>query len=136
MSIEFGKIVDDELLVTGGFGEATDSMIPELFKDGYKYLYRDAVPITDYLQGIKERYEEQEDKIIVRYDIVEYNPFKVKQRIDTLKQQLSQWDYKVSKNNEYRDVELPLPYNPTEIHQRNQPLRDEINELENILMNL
>lgn len=91
--------------------------------------------LTNY-QGFKERYEELDDKIIVHYDLVEYDDYKVKIKIKELKNQLAEWDYKVSKNNEYRDAELPLPYSPQEIHARNQPMRDEINLLEDVLLKI
>lgn len=131
--MEYGKLIDSKLEYSGGF---SDDMDKEILSQGYKHLFKDAIPILIDLQGIKERYEELEDKIIIHYDIVEHTPTKVHTKISFLKKSLAEWDYKVSKNNEYRDAGLPLPYDPTEIHQRNQPLRDEINELENILMNL
>lgn len=51
-------------------------------------------------------------------------------RIDELKQQLSDTDYKIIKCSEYQMSQLELPYDIAELHAQRQALRDEINELE------
>lgn len=101
--------------------------------NGFKHLIFDEKPIISNIQGFKERYEELDDKIIVHYDIVEYDRHKVENQIRELKELLTASDYKVQKNIEFRDAGLELPYDPTDLHNERQPLRDRINELEELL---
>lgn len=50
--------------------------------------------------------------------------------IYALKQELSETDYKVIKNMEAIQTGENPPYEPTELHQNRQDIRDKINELE------
>lgn len=63
-------------------------------------------------------------------------------KITSLKQQLADTDYKVVKNMEYQMAMMATSepntiildlYNPKELHDERQALRDKINELENLL---
>jgi len=54
----------------------------------------------------------------------------IQQEIATLKIDLSNTDYKITKCMEYQLAELELPYNVQELHTTRQTLRDRINELE------
>lgn len=51
-------------------------------------------------------------------------------RINELKQQLADTDYKIIKCSEYSLAGLDLPYDIAELHAARQALRDEINQLE------
>ena len=53
--------------------------------------------------------------------------------IISLKQQLSETDYKVIKNMEAQLVNEELPYDSVTLHAERQALRDKINELEELL---
>ena len=52
------------------------------------------------------------------------------QEIASLKADLSNTDYKITKCIEYQLAELELPYDVQELHTTRQTLRDRINELE------
>lgn len=54
----------------------------------------------------------------------------IQQRIDELKQELAETDYKIIKCSEYQLAGLDLPYDIAELHAQRQALRDAINELE------
>ena len=54
----------------------------------------------------------------------------MQQEIASLKADLSNTDYKITKCMEYQLAELELPYNVQELHTIRQTLRDRINELE------
>ena len=54
----------------------------------------------------------------------------IQQEIASLKADLSNTDYKITKCMEYQLAELELPYNAQELHTTRQTLRDRINELE------
>ena len=51
-------------------------------------------------------------------------------KIERLKSELQESDYKVIKCAEAMAVGVELPYNMTELHKERQALRDKINELE------
>lgn len=58
-------------------------------------------------------------------------PEEIKQeRIDELKQQLTDTDYKIIKCSEYQLAGLDLPYDIVALHAQRQSIRDEINQLE------
>lgn len=130
--MKYGKIIDGAIRISDTQYLA-ESAICWLIDDGWKETILDNVPETDGFYGFKERYEELDDKIIVHYDIVEYDRHKVENQIRELKELLTASDYKIQKNIEFRDAGLELPYDPTDLHNERQPLRDRINELENLL---
>lgn len=51
--------------------------------------------------------------------------------IESLKQQLTNTDYKIIKCSEYQLAGLEMPYDIALLHKTRQELRDKINELEN-----
>ncbi|MCR5540068.1 MAG: hypothetical protein K6F71_04430 [Ruminococcus sp.] len=59
--------------------------------------------------------------------------FEALHKIGMLKSQLAASDYKVIKIVEYKAVNKKAPYDINEIHAERQALRDEINELEELM---
>jgi len=57
----------------------------------------------------------------------------MQQEIASLKADLSNTDYKITKCMEYQLAELELPYDVQELHTTRQTLRNRINELESEL---
>lgn len=53
--------------------------------------------------------------------------------INTLKKQLDKTDYKIIKSSEYQLLGIEIPYNLEELHAERQAIRDEINELEELI---
>lgn len=62
--------------------------------------------------------------------------FKNKYDIKALKDQLLADDYKITKCYEASLVGMELPYNISELHQKRQAIRDEINRLEAIIASI
>ena len=65
--------------------------------------------------------------------IEEKNTLLITNKISSIKQQLSDTDYKVIKNMEAQLVNEELPYDSVTLHNERQALRDKINELEELL---
>jgi len=72
------------------------------------------------------------DKISFKYEKV-IDEEKVKRRIDELKQQLADGDYKITKCYEASMLGNNLPYDIETLHEERQSIRDEINRLQAML---
>lgn len=136
------------LKITNGyiydFADVDDSDIEAYKNDGFKELH-ETEPPTDYNEEtmeLKQEIVEREDgDYEYKYTAV-VSVAKIEQSISLLKQQLADTDYKVVKNMEYQmammssiepnQVILDL-YDPQELHNERQALRDKINELEQLL---
>ena len=57
----------------------------------------------------------------------------IEQKIRDLKAELATYDYKTTKNTIAAGNDDPLPYSWAEIKEETQPIRDEINRLEELL---
>lgn len=64
---------------------------------------------------------------------VKIDPTTAQERIATLKAELAESDYKVTKCYEASLVGDSLPYDITELHRERQSIRDEINRLESLM---
>lgn len=119
-------------------------IIDEMLSNGFKELH-ETEPPTDYneetMELKKEIVEREDGNYEYKYTAV-ISVAKIGQSISLLKQQLADSDYKVVKNMEYQmammatsepnQIILDL-YNPKELHDERQALRDKINELEKLL---
>ena len=119
-------------------------IIDEMLSNGFKELHENEPP-TDYdeeTMELKQDIVEREDgNYEYKYTAV-ISVAKIEQSISLLKQQLADTDYKVVKNMEYQmammssiepnTIILDL-YDPQELHNERQALRDKINELEQLL---
>ena len=56
--------------------------------------------------------------------------------LNDLKAQLSATDHKIVENVEYKAIGKKVPYDPAEIHNERQALRDRISELEELIPTL
>ncbi len=111
---------------------------------GFKKLYDGVVP-NDYdettMELKREIVEREDGDYEYKYTAV-ISKAKIEQSIVLLKQRLAETDYKVIKNMEYQmammatsetnQIVLDL-YDPQELYNERQALRDKINELENLL---
>lgn len=101
-------------------------LISAIRYDGDKNIFYDEEPCLIEYQCSREIYEELEDKIIVHYDIVEYDIVKVNTEISRLKNLLTDSDYKFLK---FQEGELTAEqYNPTKFQR--VKWRQDINDLE------
>lgn len=136
------------LKITNGyiydFADVDDSDIEAYKNDGFKELHETETP-TDYNEEtmeLKQEIVEREDGDYEYQYTAVVSVAKIEQSISLLKQQLADTDYKVVKNMEYQmammssiepnQIILDL-YDPQELHNERQALRDKINELENLL---
>lgn len=135
------------LKITGyiyDFADVNDNEIEAYKNDGFKELH-ETEPPTDYNEEtmeLKQEIVEREDGDYEYQYIAVVSVAKIEQSISLLKQQLADTDYKVVKNMEYQmammssvepnTIILDL-YDPQELHNERQALRDKINELENLL---
>lgn len=74
------------------------------------------------------------DKIAYKYE-KRFDKKKIKTEISSLKETLSEGDYRVIKCYEALLANKPLPYNINDIYTERQKIRDKINELELVLSN-
>lgn len=74
------------------------------------------------------------DRIAYKYE-KRFDKKKIKTEIETLKEILSDGDYRVIKCYEASLAKKSLPYNIDEIYEERQKIRDRINELELVLSN-
>jgi hypothetical protein len=111
---------------------------------GFKKLYDGVIPnnYDETTMELKREIVEREDgDYEYKYTAV-VSKVKIEQSIAFLKQQLENTDYKVIKNMEYQMAMMATAelntiiqdlYDPQELHNERQALRDKINELENLL---
>ena len=135
------------LKITGyvyDYADVEENDIEAYVNEGFKELHENEPP-TDYdkeIMELKQEIVEREDgDYEYKYTAV-VSVVKIEQSISLLKQQLADTDYKVVKNMEYQmammssidpnQIILDL-YNPKELHNERQALRDKINELEELL---
>lgn len=71
----------------------------------------------------------EEEQIIARNEKLKKEYLR-KSEVESLKQELADSDYKITKCQEYNLVGLELPYDIQELHTERQKLRDEINAKE------
>jgi hypothetical protein len=119
-------------------------IIEEMLENGFKELHETEPPTyyDDATMELKKEIVEREDgDYEYKYTTV-VSVAKIEQYISLLKQQLADTDYKVIKNMEYQmammtsaepnQIILDL-YDPQELYNERQALRDKINELEQLL---
>lgn len=77
-------------------------------------------------------YELEDDVVSQRWEIIHNDPVVINERIEALKRELSDSDYKVTKCYEASLIGSPLQYDINALHCERQQIRDKINELEMI----
>lgn len=110
-----------------------DELETYLSKGYSEIIFEDNEIEIDYLH--KEFYDYQfEDGHIVRKTILVKDIEKIENLINKLKDNLSETDYMLTKNIEYSNKGLPLPYDNSVLYDKRNPIRRKIRELE-ILLN-
>ena len=123
--------------------DLTQEKLSELQSLGWKEVVDVEKPTyNEEIEYIHRYINIEEDGSYKNVYVVMTDREKAINKISTLKQQLADTDYKVVKNMEYQmammtstepnQVILDL-YNPQELHNERQALRDKINELEQLL---
>jgi hypothetical protein len=117
-----------------------DYFISEIIDDnlinaGFKHINEGAIPLNydEYTMNLYKHIIENENGDFEYVYTPIFSQIKVNKSIITLKQQLSDTDYKVIKNMEAQLVNEELPYDSVTLHAERQALRDKINELEELL---
>ena len=118
MNVDHLNKEERNALLADGWSELKYKNTPFEVEEPYYYL---------------DRIITQEDDVFWCEYIKSLDKGKCEQEIITLKQQLADTDYKVVKNVEAQSCGLEPPYNPIELHNERQALRDRINELEQLL---
>ena len=99
----------------------------------YKELITSAVPDFTELDQAVPYYEEKEGKIYMSWEIRKNEPTRVIQKINDLKKELSDSDYKIAKCYEASLLNQTIPYDIETLYSERQAKRDEINRLESLL---
>lgn len=130
----------------GNYLVASDDVIniQDLIAVGYKPINEGVLPENydnNTMELQKEIIEREDGDFEYKYTAV-ISKAKIEQSIVLFKQRLAETDYKVIKNMEYQmammatsetnQIVLDL-YDPQELYNERQALRDKINELENLL---
>lgn len=115
-----------------------------LFDLGYKPIHESIIPsdYNEYIMELQKEIVEREDGDYEYKYTAHVSVAKIEKSISLLKQQLADTDYKVVKNMEYQmammtsaepnQIILDL-YDPQELYNERQTLRDKINELKTLL---
>jgi hypothetical protein len=108
-----------------------------LMEMGFKPVIEGIIPLDydEYTMNLDKNIIENENGDFEYVYTPIFSQIKVNKSIITLKQQLSDTDYKVIKNMEAQLVNVELPYDSVVLHAERQALRDKINELEELLKN-
>ncbi len=141
----YAKVLENHTLNYKWCDDVDQEYRDQLLSDGYK-LVVDETDLTAELSEYQEFYnvwEELKDSIRLYTIIADNDPSKISDKIEELRAQLTKSDYKVTKNYEtmMANIELekkglsllPYDYDPIALRAERQPIRDQINELENLL---
>ena len=88
-------------------------------------IREDIVPIDN---KTKFAYADEDYEQVQMY--IPYPVKTTKQKIDELKRQLEETDYKIIKCSEYQLLAMEMPYDVAGLHAERQAIRDAINKLE------
>lgn len=122
------KLLDAVIAIEKEYSE-TISQIEE-----YKELITSAVPeYTELDQAVPYYEEDSEGKIKMLWEIRKNDPTRVIQKIKSLKKELSDSDYKITKCYEASLLNQTIPYDIETLYSERQAKRDAINRLETIL---
>jgi hypothetical protein len=130
---QFAKIVDGVPVSTCAGEEETD-LIAQIVADGFK-PYDDSAepPVVGEFQAAVPIYHEEDERILLRWEIAEHSPEKIAAEIARLQSELAATDYRVVKSYEFTLAGETPPYDPAALHAGRQVIRDRITELEEML---
>lgn len=128
----FAKITDDGLLDLRRATSREGKKVTELTESGFRHFVPAQMPTVQPGEKLVDTFSEVDGKIIQEWHIIP-DESAINARIDELKQQLEDTDYMVTKCYESFMVGEELPYNITELHEKRDAIRLEINELQNKL---
>lgn len=99
----------------------------------YKELVTSSVPEHTELDQAVPYYEENNGKVNMLWEIIKNDPTRVLQKINSLKKDLSDSDYKITKCYEASLLNQEMPYDVEALTTERNSKRDEINRLESLL---
>ena len=131
-----GKRTIGELQLIVKRKEINDNYQAELdrlseYKD-YEPSSFDITTLTEY-QGVRPYYEEVDNKIVQKWEVVDNDPSKILAKINELKQNLADTDYKVIKCYEASLAGEESPYDAKSLVSDRNAMRNEINNLQAII---
>lgn len=113
--------------------------IEKEYSDGIDYInkYKELVitpaPNVSDIDQLVSYYEEVGDKVHMLWEVIKNEPNRVFQKIELLKKQLSDGDYKIIKCYEADMLGKKYPYELEEIVNERNNIRKEINDLQNLI---
>lgn len=128
---EDDRTIEDlkKIVLRKNINDWKDDRMSEL--NGYKdYIPEDPPKDLKDFESVIPYYEEDDNNVIQKWEIKENDKFKMLQRINVLKKELSDSDYKVIKCYEASLMNKDMPYDlQTLISERNSK-REEINDIQ------
>lgn len=103
--------------------------------DDYKELITSDIPDFTELDQAVPYYEEKDGKVNMLWEIRKNDIIRVSEKISSLKNELSESDYKIVKCYEASLLNRELPYDVESLYNERQAKRDEINRLVALLPN-
>lgn len=130
------KKTEKEEILLGSFLEIEKQYSERIEEiNTYKEMIVSDVPeVTDLDQAVPY-YEEKDGKVQMSWEIIKNEPLRVSEKINSLKQKLSDGDYKITKCYEANMLGNELPYDLKTLSAERNELREEINRLETLLPN-
>lgn len=134
-----GYVLNSDMLTPSGPHAAEDTDLVSLyetdnfvFDEDFTIIEIDALPRQEDKRYFYAKYYVINNEIII--DGYAIRPFAARDRINELKKQLAETDYKVAKAYEAYLINTEPEYDMTQVHIERQAMRDEINELEQYLL--
>ena len=127
------KTEDDIKLLNAVVGIEKDYSDTITQIDEYKELVTSSVPDFNELDQAVPYYEEKDGRVNMLWEIRKNEPTRVYHKIDDLKKELSDSDYKIAKCYEASLLNQEMPYDIETLYNERQAKRDEINRLESLL---
>lgn len=130
----YAKLMDGQLITTCVPDDDTDTL-GLIIADGFKLYDEDAgQPEVGKFQTLNPVYHETEDKITLWWELVNDDPELILMEITRLEELIAATDYKVVKSYEYALAGAKSVYDMTAIHVERESLREQIRELEQLLV--
>lgn len=130
----YAKLVDGQLITTC-VPDDDPEMIEMIRADGFKLYDENAgKPEVGQFQTLTPVYQEGEDRITLWWEVVNDDPELILMEISRLEEQIAATDYKVVKSYEYTLAGAKSPYDITAIHAERESLREQIRELEQMIV--
>ncbi|MFI3303662.1 MAG: hypothetical protein SNF68_03565 [Rikenellaceae bacterium] len=131
----YAKINDNGTLTTTSARETETEKIVKILEQGFLPCDLPIEPTEELepYQKYEAKYQVGTDKIVITFEVVSNDPTLINEEIGRLTALLEAGDYKVVKNNEYIAAGVEPYYDPTELYNEREPIREQIRGLEALL---